>query len=679
MSASGDDFEKYHENNIKGESLLPVSPEIGLHEGNGYPVLSPGDDGHRIGCSNRESGLSDSDLKDESATNCPEKLNFISDFRRKFQEDAFYRRNLKHSLCLAIALFGLGVVEAQSGPTFLDLQIITGTNVGQASAFFTAHSCGYLLGSTASGYISGRKINASLALLMSLLAMGIAVIILPYCSLYVTMIAIRGLTGVFGGFIDTTANAEQMRIWGRDGPVLMQLLHFCFALGGVVSPLVTEPFLAVRSDDRTAGLHHNSDTDGQRQTSPIIGSVNHKDQDSINNMSLEFSVTSSSFIPAKNSSYYPDSTPIPDENSRSTNVHWAFLITGLVVIVASTPFFFLYNKSRRAKRKAKRSQSDKDAEKESLADDATTSQYRKIPFSTHILLVAGLCAFYIFYCCVEDTFANFLMTFVVRRFRTVSKSDGAHITAVYWGSFAASRFLMIFVSRALSPVRVLYLGGSLMLISFSGFTLSSGAWVDGGFGDKGLSSLSTPTNNSPVANLSTAEWDPFIAGDKVVEQGDVPGSIPALIFFTAMAGLGMSGVFPAGLSWSGAELLKVTGRVSSFIFVSASLGAMLNPLLVSRLMQDWSNLWFCYVLLLEVTALALVFVGLLALNRCYINKKYGKLHRVCQVDIGIPANDLVGDGKDENSVGLNTLEPRSDSEGNKAARHLLTKDEDDPC
>ncbi|GFO11636.1 sodium-dependent glucose transporter 1 [Plakobranchus ocellatus] len=579
MSATQDKVEKYKDNDVQRQSLLPS--ETGLYGSDGCPVSSPGcpgkssDGGHPFSCSNKESGLSDSDLKVESATNCSEKLSFIFDFRRKFQEDALYRGKLKHSLCLAIALFGLGIIEAQSGPTFLDLQIITGTDVGQASAFFTANSCGFLLGSTASGYISGRKINASVTLLMSLLAMGTAVIILPYCSLYITMIAIRGLTGVFAGLIATTANAEHMRIWGRDGPVLMQLLQFCCSMGGVVSPLVTEPFLAARSDDRT--VHHNSDIDDQHQQNPITQAAYDKDRDSykfprdsINNMSVELS---------------------PYESSRSTNIHWAFLITGLVVIVASTPFFFLYNKSRRAKKNAKRNQSEKNSEKERLADDAR-SEYRKIPFRTYICLLAALCTFFIFYCSVENIFFNFLMTFVVRRFRTVSKSDGAHITAVFWGSFAASRFLMIFVSRALSPVRVLYLGGSLMLISFSGFTLSSGAWADGGFGNKGLSSLSIPTNSSfefsSGVNLSKTEWDPAIslAGNGTLGQADVPGSVPALTFFTAMAGLGMSGVFPAALSWSGAELLKVTGRVSSIVFVSGSCGAMLNPLLVSRLMQD---------------------------------------------------------------------------------------------
>ncbi|GFS23919.1 sodium-dependent glucose transporter 1 [Elysia marginata] len=451
------------------------------------------------------------------------KSNIVAEFRRKCREDAVYSENLKHSLCLALALFAVGVTESQGGPTFLDLQIITDTDVGQASAFFTSHSCGSLLGSLISGYISERKVNASFTLLLSLLAMGVGVISMPYCVIFETMVAMQGLTGVCGGFISTTATAEQMRIWGKEGHVLMQLLHFCFALGGVVSPLVTEPFLAAKKNGETSGHSANLSTHA--------GSSSHGDYD------------------------------LRDSLSR----------------------------------------------------------------------VVGLSAFYVLYCSVEDTFASFLMTFVVRRFKTVSKSDGAHITAVYWSSFAASRFLMIFVSRVLSPVRVLYVGGSLMLLSFTGFTFSSGPWVGEGSGSTAHAMYINASSGISGVTETIKDIGAYAAG----EDG---GSVPILTVFTAMAGLAMSGVFPASVSWNGAELLKVTGRISSCIFISASLGAMLNPLLVSRLMQDVSNMWFCYVLLLEVSGLTLIFWSLLAFNRCYLNRRYGKLH-----GDGVNATDTFGE------------------------------------
>ena len=344
----------------------------------------------------------------------------------------------------------------------------------------------------------------------------------------------------------------------------MQLLHFCFALGGVVSPLVTEPFLAEREHEKAPGRNQNI---SHHRGSNSVEIHLHHEPINVSNYDEHLNVSNFSSDPVEHIGFsllnLSSSTHQSNTNeshlelseSRETNVHWAFLITGIIVILTSTPFIFLYKKSRREEKKLETDEKEEDVE------TPNKSHLRKIPLGAHLVAIAGLGAFYVLYCSVEDTFASFLMTFLVRRFKSVSKSDGAHITAVYWSSFAASRFLMIFVSRVLSPVRVLYVGGSLMLLSFTGFTLSSGPWMGGGPSDMNISDVT-----------------PHLAG----EDG---GSVPAVTFFAAMAGLAMSGVFPAGLSWSGAELIQVTGRISSCVFVSASLGAMLNPLVVSRLMQ----------------------------------------------------------------------------------------------
>ena len=344
----------------------------------------------------------------------------------------------------------------------------------------------------------------------------------------------------------------------------MQLLHFVFALGGVVSPLVTEPFLAEREHEKAPGRdqnisHHrgSNSVDIYLHDEPInvsnfsSGHVAHIGF----NLSNSFSSSHPSHAIESNISFRTHESHLKLSESRETNVHWAFLITGIIVILTSTPFLFLYKKSRREGPKLETDEKDEDLE------TPAKSHLRKIPLGPHLVAITGLGAFYVLYCSVESTFASFLLAYLVRQFKSVSKSDGAHITAVYWSSFAASRFLMIFVSKVLSPVRVLYVGGSLMLLSFTGFTLSSGPWMGGGPSD-----------------MNSSDVTPHLAG----EDG---GSVPAVTFFAVMAGLGMSGVFPAGLSWSGAELIQVTGRISSCVFVSGSLGAMLNPLVVSRLMQ----------------------------------------------------------------------------------------------
>jgi MFS family permease len=50
----------------------------------------------------------------------------------------------------------VGWIIGQFGPSFLDLQIITHTRLEQGSAFMTAHSVGYLIGSLVSGILFDR-------------------------------------------------------------------------------------------------------------------------------------------------------------------------------------------------------------------------------------------------------------------------------------------------------------------------------------------------------------------------------------------------------------------------------------------------------------------------------------------------------------------------------------------
>ena len=42
----------------------------------------------------------------------------------------------------------------------------------------------------------------------------------------------------------TGGNADVVSIWDEEGRPYMQFAHFCFAFGGIVSPLMSEPFFA---------------------------------------------------------------------------------------------------------------------------------------------------------------------------------------------------------------------------------------------------------------------------------------------------------------------------------------------------------------------------------------------------------------------------------------------------
>lgn len=95
-----------------------------------------------------------------------------------------------------------GFAIGQRGPAFLDLQIITHTDMEAASFFFTSSSAGYLVGSLVAGVVY-NKLNKSLLLLLTVLGLAVTTVAVPWCSPYTLMLAIHFVASLFAGGLDT--------------------------------------------------------------------------------------------------------------------------------------------------------------------------------------------------------------------------------------------------------------------------------------------------------------------------------------------------------------------------------------------------------------------------------------------------------------------------------------------
>jgi len=82
------------------------------------------------------------------------------------------------------------------------------------------------------------------------------------------------------------------------------------------------------------------------------------------------------------------------------------------------------------------------------------------------ILVGILSIFYLFYAGLEISYGLYIATFSVESQLNLSKSEGAYITAIYWGSFAIMRCLAIFAAIKLKPIYV-------MVISFASCLMGS--------------------------------------------------------------------------------------------------------------------------------------------------------------------------------------------------------------
>ncbi|XP_076461019.1 sodium-dependent glucose transporter 1A-like [Babylonia areolata] len=448
-------------------------------------------------------------------------------------KDPVYRRNVWRTIWLGATFWGVGFAVGQRGPAFLDIQIITQTDVEQASFFYTASSVGYLVGSLVAGVIYD-KLNKSLLLLLSVVGLAVSTAILPWCSLYSLMITIHVVSALFAGALDTAGNAELLRIWGLEGEMAMQFIHFAFALGGVVSPLVTEPFLTPNPED---------------------------------DIDITTIATTSLAMDNVTIASYPTSTPDVMNNSTAvplpltTDVHYAFLISGGLILLIAIPLTVQLFSDRSQKRRQ-----DKQDEKKDVK--------QPLPFGLFLFVMSILCIFYFLYSPVEDTFASFLTTFVVKQLHW-SKSKGAQVTALFWASYAGGRFLCIFIVRILTSVKLLVLScvsvffAILAMLLFSAHGIDVGIWVS-----------------------------------------------------TIFTGVSMASIFPTGFTWVDDELVRVTGRVTSSIIIASSAGMIVNPIIVGYLMQELTPMWYVYLLLIESGLSLAVFFFLLALSRLFLRKHY---------------------------------------------------------
>ncbi|RUS89551.1 hypothetical protein EGW08_002669, partial [Elysia chlorotica] len=159
------------------------------------------------------------------------------------REKSEQKRKLAKTGSLSLAFFCLGLCIAIPGPTLLDLGKTVGRDTQHMVLVFTARSLGYLLGSVGGG-ILGDLWDQQLLLALTLGLTAVATIGVPWCSTLVTMAILISVHGVAIGVLDSGGNVFCIRIWGKQSPSYMQLLHFAFGVGAFLAPLVAYPFLS---------------------------------------------------------------------------------------------------------------------------------------------------------------------------------------------------------------------------------------------------------------------------------------------------------------------------------------------------------------------------------------------------------------------------------------------------
>ncbi|KAM6085863.1 sodium-dependent glucose transporter 1 isoform 3-T3 [Theristicus caerulescens] len=282
-------------------------------------------------------------------------------------EGAALRWCISGALCAAF--LGLGMSIAVLGPTFQNLAANVRKNVSDIYYIFVGRSLGYLGGSVLGGVLFDCM-NAHLLL---------------------------------GG------NVLALNTWGAEAGPHMQALHFSFAVGAFVAPILAKMALG-GSDSKDLPVAEKT------------------------NQSVPRSVPTSSAVSAL-------------KHHLGADFLWSYVIIGTYLLLVSFFFFILYSKGSSARDKSK------------------ASLQKGLFAKYHYALIILLFVFFFCYVGAEVTYGSYIFTYA-EVFAEMKENEAAALNSVFWGTFAACRGVAIFCAACLYP-------GTMILLSIVGSAVSS--------------------------------------------------------------------------------------------------------------------------------------------------------------------------------------------------------------
>ncbi|XP_077157885.1 sodium-dependent glucose transporter 1 [Paroedura picta] len=312
------------------------------------------------------------------------------------------------SVTLCAAFLGLGMAIAVLGPTFQDLATNVNRSVSQISYIFVGRSTGYFGGSLIGGILFDYM-NAQLLLGLSMLGTAVGLCAIPWCKKAFLLTAMMSVIGSAMGVLDTGGNVLALATWKEEVGPHMQALHFSFALGAFVAPILAK--MALSSSHADLEVHLNSSADNQ-------------------------------------TSLYSNSTdPLGLNLHLNKNFVWTYVVIAFYLFVVALIFFILYLKKSHVRERTKLS----------------VQIYQSAKY--HYVLVILLSIFFFCYVGAEVTYGSYIFTYA-KTFINMKESEAAGLNSLFWGAFAACRGLAICCATCCYP-------GTMILLSIIGTTVSS--------------------------------------------------------------------------------------------------------------------------------------------------------------------------------------------------------------
>ncbi|XP_003748084.1 sodium-dependent glucose transporter 1A [Galendromus occidentalis] len=322
---------------------------------------------------------------------------------------------------LNLGCLGMGLMTSVIGVTLLDLAEIYGTTTRDASHIITFRGCGALMGSLFGGMLLDR-FNTQILITSALLIASIASSLIPICPTLPMAYAATFVYGLTVGIFDTGANIWIINLWGKKNGPMLQIYHFAFGIGGLLSPIVAEPFLS---------LHHKSTGDAISH-SHSVRSIDVFDETSI--------------------PFYNGTRPIATI-LRPSRIDIPYgIIASVHFLLFISMFVFYWIDSSDTKPPP------------AVQNEGVTAGKCK-----RYTLLMCLSFYLMIYVALESCLGQMLSAFAVKSKLQFTKSQASYLSSLFWTTFTMSRVFSAFWALKSTPKCMMFTEHTMSLFAFGMF------------------------------------------------------------------------------------------------------------------------------------------------------------------------------------------------------------------
>lgn len=316
---------------------------------------------------------------------------------------------------LNLGCLGMGLMTSVIGTTLLDLTEVYSTRTEMASHIITFRGIGALMGSFFGGMLLDR-FNTQILITTAMLVAAVTITLVPVCP---TLPIAYGVTLIYGltvGIFDTGANIWIINLWGKKNGPMLQIYHFAFGLGGLLSPIVAEPFLSV---------HHEGGHSYQ------LGNVE--------------------LFPALETTL--NSTGAASAIHKASRIDVPYGIIGIVhfMLFISMLVFYCIDSS------------DSKPPPGVQNDGVTASKCKRYT------LLLCLSTYLMIYVALESCLGQMLSAFAVKSKLQFDKSQASYLSSLFWTTFTMSRVFSAFWAMKSTPKCMMFTEHTMSLFAFGLF------------------------------------------------------------------------------------------------------------------------------------------------------------------------------------------------------------------